>query len=204
MRLFAMLFLLAAVPLAQAQGRSTQRAQVQAVWGLQQLMQSLAQVREASASFTERDTSPVLSAPLISTGTLTYVAPEYLRKVTISPVPERFVLNHENVTLNGGGGGGVHVFALRQAPGIAGLVEAIRGTLAGNLPALEQFYTVSLTGSRPAWRLRLLPKDRALRRFVRLIVISGSKNQISMIDTASSDGGDSKMLIRADNQLDAP
>ena len=173
-------------------------AWAQPAWGLAQLMQSLAQLHAGSASFTERQTSPVLSAPLISAGTLTYDAPDYLRKVTISPVPESFVLDHDRVTLSGDGAAGTHVFAVNQDPRIAGLVEGIRGTLAGDLPALEQVYTVSLSGSAASWQLRLQPTQPALRRFVQSLVISGSEGRITVIDAVSSDGSGETMTIRAD------
>jgi len=179
-------------------------ALAQQAWGLPQLMQSLEQFRAGSASFTEQHTSPVLSAPLISTGTLTYNAPDYLSKVTISPASESFVLDHDRVTLTGGGAAGPQVFAVNRDPRIAGLVEGIRGTLAGDLPALEQFYTVSLTGSAAAWQLLLQPKQPALRRFVQRMVISGSAGRIAVIDTVSGDGSDSKMTIRAGDAADAP
>jgi outer membrane lipoprotein-sorting protein len=173
-------------------------------WGLASLMQSLAHVRAASAKFTERQSSPVLSAPLVSTGTLTYAAPDYLRKATISPVPEIFVLDHDHVTMTGGADGGIHEFALSDDPRIAGLVEGIRATLAGDMPALQRFYTVSLNGDAAGWQLRLSPKDPALAHFVRSIVISGNQDRIGNIDTASSDGGDSSMSIRVDDVTVAP
>jgi len=171
-------------------------------WGLPQLMQSLAQVRTASASFTERQTSPVLSAPLISMGTLTYVAPDYLRKVTITPQPENFVLDHDQVTISGAAGS--HVFALNQDPRIAGLVEGIRGTLAGDLPVLEQFYNVSLRGNASSWQLNLSPKNMKLQHFIRAMIITGSEGQIGIIDTQSADGSDSQLSIHAGAVADAP
>ena len=173
-------------------------------WGLASLMESMSHVRRASASFTERQSAPTLNAPLVSTGTLTYGAPDYLRKVTISPVPETFVLDHDHVTLTGGADGGIHEYALTDDPRIAGLVEGIRATLAGDLPALERFYTVSLNGEAAAWQLTLLPKDPALARLVQSIVISGSQDRIGTIETASSDGGDSRMSIRVDDVNIAP
>jgi hypothetical protein len=176
----------------------------QPVWGLVPLMQSLAQVRTASARFTERQTAPVLNAPLISTGTLTYVAPDYLRKATLTPVPEVFTLEHGEVTLTGGAFQGTHVFALSQDPRIAGLVEGIAATLDGDLPALEHFYTVGLTGVQADWQLHLLPKDPSLARFLRAITISGSQGRIATIDTQSSDGGDSIMSIEPGSVNDAP
>jgi len=165
-------------------------------WGLAALMQSLSQTRSASAGFTERQTSPVLSAPLISTGTLTYTAPFYLRKTTISPTPEDFVLDHDKITLTSSQAGGTRVFTANQDPRIAGLVEGIRGTLAGDLPALETFFNVSLSGNVTNWQLQLLPKTAALARFLRSITINGHQNDIDIIDTAGADGGDSRMSIR--------
>ncbi len=191
-RIFLFLCLLAASP-AQAQTGS------QAIWGLPQLMQSLAQTRSGTAHFTERQTSPVLSAPLICAGTLSFVAPDYLRKTTTSPAQEIFTLDHDQVTLTGGSG--THVFQINQDQRIAGMVEAIRSTLTGDLPRLQQYYTVTLNGDSSNWELHLLPKGDTLTRFLRAITISGSANHITTIDTASADGSDSRMSI---TQADAP
>jgi hypothetical protein len=179
-------------------------AHAQTVWGLQQLMQSLAQNRAATANFTERETSPVLSAPLISTGTLTYVAPDYVRKVTISPVPEVFILDHGQIMLSGSTTGGPHVFSLNQDPRIGGLVEGIRATLAGDLPGLEQYYAVTLSGNAADWQLHLLPNNPGLQRFLRAITISGAGASINTIDTVSTDGSDSRMSISAATVQNAP
>lgn len=164
-------------------------------WGLGALMHTLSQVHSATADFTERKTSPLLSAPLIAQGTLTYVAPDYMRKVTRAPVPERFILDHGQVTMSGGPAGPAQTFPLAAAPQIGGLVEAIRATLAGDLPALDRFYDVQLSGGEDGWQLRLRPKNQALARFVRMIVIEGSASRITRIDTLSRDGSDSDMSI---------
>jgi outer membrane lipoprotein-sorting protein len=185
-RLFLLLCLLAAAP-----------AHAQSAWGLPQLMQSLAQTRSATAGFTERQTSPVLSAPLTSSGTLIYVAPYYLRKTTTSPTPEVFILDHDQITLSSSTSGGTHVFTTSQDPRIAGLVEGIRATLAGDLPTLEQYYTVSLSGDAQNWQLLLQPKAPPLTRFLRAITITGMQGHIANIDTASADGSDSRMSISA-------
>jgi outer membrane lipoprotein-sorting protein len=185
LRLLCLVLLLACAPAAYAQS-----------WGLPDLMQSLAQVHSASAAFTARQTSPVLSAPLISTGTLTYTAPGYLRKTTSAPTPEDFILNGEKITLTSAQAGGTRVFNINQDPRIAGLVEGIRGTLAGDLPQLETFYNVSLSGGADNWQLTLLPKPAALAKFLRSITITGHQSTLDTIDTATADGGDSRMSIR--------
>jgi hypothetical protein len=175
---------------------------VNANWGLPQLMQSLAQVRSTSARFAERQTVPMLTAPLLSAGTLSYVAPDVVRKITISPARQDFVLDHGVVTLTGLDQQ-THRFSVRQAPQIAGLVEGIRATLAGDLPALQRVYTVRLTGNAARWQLFLQPKDPSVTRFVKWIIIQGSRNRIDAVDTASSDGGHSEMGI-TEVQRNAP
>jgi len=179
-------------------------ARAQTDWGLPQLMQALSQTRSATGHFTQRQTAPVLSAPLISTGTLIYVAPDYVRKTTTAPAPEVFTLDHGQVTLSGANTGGTHVFALAQDPRIAGLIAGIRATLAGDLPALERYYTVSLSGDEADWQLQLTPKDSSLARFIRVMTISGTQNHVAVIDTVTSDGGETRMSISADEVDDAP
>ena len=173
-------------------------AVAQPVWGLPPLMHDLARVRSASARFTERSTLPMLSAPLLSSGVLTYVAPDYVRKTTVSPLPEDFVLSHDKVTMTGGGIRQTQVFLLTEAPQIAGLVEGVRATLAGDLPTLDRFYRVRLSGIPGNWQLLLRPRDAALGRFLSWMLILGSGNRIDAIDTASGDGGHTEMGVTED------
>ena len=173
-------------------------------WGVPQLMQEMAQVHSATASFTERRTAPVLNAPLLSQGTLTYAAPDYMRKTTATPVPEDFVFDHGRITMTGGADGATHHFALTDDPRIGGLVEGIRATLAGDLPALEHYYTLSLGGDAADWQLRLQPRNPALQHFVQSIVIRGQQDRIASIDTLSRDGSESLMSLGAEAVNDAP
>lgn len=173
-------------------------------WGVPQLMQEMAQVHSATASFTERRTAPVLSSPLLSRGTLTYAAPDYMRKTTATPVPEDFVLDHGRITMAGGADGATHHFALTDDPRIGGLVEGIRATLAGDLPALEHYYTLSLGGDAADWQLRLQPRNPALQHFIQSIVIRGQQDRIASIDTLSRDGSKSLMSLGAEAVNDAP
>jgi hypothetical protein len=174
-----------------------------ASWGLPQLMHELARVHSASARFTERNTVQMLSAPLVASGSLTYVAPDYMRKTTLSPEPEDFILDHDQVTITGGPDNQTHSFSLAGDPRIGGLVEGVRATLAGDLPTLDRFYAVRLTGTEADWQLLLQPKDAGLMHFIKWIIIRGSQNRITVIDTASRDGDHSEMGILEDVN-DAP
>src|SRR5690348_7029691 len=81
-------------------------------WGLPQLMREMAQVKSASAHFTEWKTMHMLSAPLQTSGTLGYVAPDRIQKITVTPVSERFVLDGDKIVVDGGPDGQVRTFSL--------------------------------------------------------------------------------------------
>jgi outer membrane lipoprotein-sorting protein len=166
-------------------------------WGLAQLMQGMAQVKYASARFTERKTMAVLTAPLVASGTLTYAAPDMMEKITLSPAPERFVLDGQDVTMTGGDGQ-THRFSLSQDPRIGGLTEGILATLAGDLPTLERLYDVQFSGGEGDWRLVLRPRDAGMAGLVSWMLIEGSGNRIDLIDTRSGNGDHSEMSVAED------
>jgi len=171
---------------------------VSADWGLPQLMQELSEVKSASAQFTERKTMHVLTAPLVTSGTLAYTAPDRMQKTTLVPVRERFVLDRDEVTIVSGPDNQVHRFSLSESPQIAGLVEGIRATLAGDLPTLQRFYIVELRGAPADWQLLLRPRGASLARFIEWIRIRGSQDRIEAIATKGSNGDDSEMSIIED------
>jgi hypothetical protein len=171
-------------------------------WGLAQLMQRFHAVTSSQAHFVERRYLGMLSEPLKSSGKLAYSAPDRLEKITLTPQPERLSLDGDRLTIDRGPGdrgsgdrgsgepgpgGQRQTLALSAHPEIAGVVESIRGTLAGDTDGLERFYTVGLTGDEHAWMLRLDPKDATLRRLVSRITIAGSGAAIHTIDTRESD-----------------
>lgn len=174
---------------------ATPAAQAQTAWSLDVLMIQMAQVRAASASFTESKTSPLLSAPLTTQGQLTYAAPDYMRKTTQGAAPQDFILDHDRITMSGGPDGKTHIFHAADAPQIGGLVEGIRATLAGDEATLTRLYDAQLGGTPAAWKLRLLPRDTKAAKLVQSITIEGSGARITGIDTASPDGSDSRMSI---------
>lgn len=170
-------------------------------WGLPQLMQTLARVKSASAQFTERKTVHMLNAPLVTSGTLTYVAPDHMQKLTASPRPERFALDGDQVTIVSGPDNVTHRFSVADYPQIGGLVEGIRATLAGDLASLHRFYSVQLNGTASDWQLLLEPKDGDLTRFIKWVRIFGSGDRIRAINTEESDGDHSDMTILENAQV---
>ena len=178
-----------------AGARSGAGAAAQDSWGLPQLMAALAQVKSASAQFTERKTLRILTEPLTLSGRLAYVAPSHIEKITLSPTPEKLVMDGDRVTIVAGPNNETQTFSVAEYPQIGGLVEGIRATLAGDLPTLNRFYAMRLSGTATAWDLHLVPKNADLTRFVKSIEFRGSGGRIQTIFTEDSDGDHSEMTI---------
>ena len=157
------------------------------------LMAGLAQVRAASASFTETKNLALLTTPLQSSGTLRYTAPDYVRKTTLAPARQDFVLQGDTVTLTINGE--TKRFTLAQAPQLAGLVEGVRATLAGDLPELQRYYTLSLSGNAAHWQLLMRPRDAGLAKMMAWMSVTGTEDRITEIDSVGAKGDETKMQV---------
>jgi len=163
-------------------------------WTLERLMQGLAQARSARASFVEKKTVAVLERPLVSSGVLSFAAPDKLEKRTLRPRPELLRLEGETLTLERAGRRSV--LDLRSYPEVAAFVESIRGTLAGDRKALEALYRLSLEGSEASWVLTLVPADPAMRALVERIRIAGRRSELSVIEILQANGDSSLMSVQ--------
>jgi len=162
---------------------------------LRQLMQRFSEVRRSTAYFSEHKRLAMLNEPLDSSGTLAYVAPDKLQKNTLLPKPERVAVDGDKLTIEQSGEPGSRTVSLRDAPELGAFVESIRATLAGDLPALQRHYNVTVEGSLEAWQMTLEPKERRLREMVKWIRITGRDASIRSIDSEEADGDRSEMTI---------
>jgi outer membrane lipoprotein-sorting protein len=157
-------------------------------------MQLLAQNKSGKATFVEKKYIGILDQPVISTGDLSFVAPDKLEKRTRSPRPETITLDGSTLTIDRPGKNPVTI-SLDGHPEAAAFIESIRGTLAGDLTALQNYYTLKLIGSADQWRLTLKPKQKKLASIFDRIVISGAQGGIQTIDLEQRDGDRSEMAI---------
>jgi len=164
-------------------------------WGLPELMQALAGVKESKAVFSERKYLHVLRAPADFSGTLSYTAPDHLEKITLRPSRERMVLDGDTVVMENEARSQRRTLKLSAYPAIGAMVEGMRSTLAGDLATLSRFYTVQLNGDEAAWRLVLSPVDSQARAMISEIRIKGSSSRIVSIESIEPDGDRSVMDI---------
>lgn len=164
-----------------------------AEWSVAQLFAALAREKPARATFHERKSMAILDRPVESTGELTFTPPDRMEKRTVTPRPERVVVDRDRVTLERGGKR--HSLGLRENPAVAVLVESIRATLAGDLEALTRAYSAALEGSPARWRLTLRPLDPAAAQLVERIHIAGAGARVQTVEILQADGDRSLMTI---------
>jgi hypothetical protein len=164
-------------------------------WGVEQLMQQLAQVKSAKHRYTERKQLRVLTAPLDSSGILVYQAPGHLEKHTLTPRAESLSLDGDVLTMEDKGRKQRRTLMLYDYPVIWAFVESIRSTLAGDWKTLSRFYQVEFEGEAQMWRLTLVPRDAKMKAVVSDIRISGSQAAIGMIEINEASGDRSVMRI---------
>ena len=84
---------------------------------------------------------------------------------------------------------------LANQPEALAFVDSIRGTLSGNRAALEKHYALYLSGDSNKWVLTLLPSEQKIAAMVQRITVTGSKNQVRVIEYLQADGDRSVLNI---------
>ena len=163
--------------------------------GLGQLMEALAASPHGTATFTEKKYISFLEQPVESSGTLRFVAPARLEKNTLKPTAESLVLDGAVLTLERGKR--KQVLQLKDYPEIAGMIESIRATLAGDLRALEKVYRLNLQGTTARWTLVLEPLDPRVARMVTRIRMDGAQAEVRTVEIQQAGGDYSVMTIQA-------
>lgn len=161
---------------------------------LPHLMSMLSQKKWGQASFVEKKYLSIIDKPIVSKGTLAFVAPNFLEKKTLSPKPETLILVGDTLTIQQPGKS-EHKVSLEEYPEATAFIESIRGTLAGDLKALEKYYDVSLKGTTENWVLILSPKDKQIGKIFSEIRMVGVNNQVKTIEFKQRDGDHSVMSI---------
>ena len=165
-----------------------------ATWDIDQLMQSLAQIRSDRAIFSEKKFIAILDRPVESSGELVYTAPDHLEKRTLKPKPELMILHQGILTIERGRQ--KHRLQLQDYPELAAFVDSIRGTLAGDRKALERNFQITLDGTAEQWTLNLHPTNEKIRTVVKNIRIVGERDALRSIEITQADGDRSLMLIK--------
>ena len=163
-------------------------------WDLPQLMATLAQAPSHEDKFTEKKAVSLLKEPIESSGILSYRKPDHLEKHVLQPKDEAIIVDGDEITWKDAAGRS-RSMRLRSNAALAALAESIRATLAGDLPALQKYFTVKLDGEQKQWSLSLTPVDDAMSRKIQSLHISGSAARIDTVEVLEKNGDHSLMTI---------
>lgn len=177
-------------------------AAVLATWGclaraqtldLKTLMQRMAQRKSGQARFTEERTVSGIDGPLLSSGTLSFAAPDRFARHTLQPTRESMELQGRTLLLKRGGR--TRQLEMDAVPEVAALLDAMRATLTGDAALLARHFRSTLSGDDTQWVLRLSPVDERLARLLRQIELVGQGSDLRSILLQLSNGDRSLMLL---------
>ena len=153
---------------------------------LPELMALLAQKRSGEARFTEQREVKGLDAPLASSGTLSFAAPDRFTRKTTAPRAESMAVDGNIVTLTRNGR--TRSLALDASPEMEAIVEAVRGTLTGNATSLQQHFKLAIAGTPEQWTLDLKPATPRLAVMLDGIRIAGKRSELRTVEMRMADG----------------
>ncbi len=174
--------------------QSHAQAQAQAPsWDLNALMALLAQRKSGQARFTEERIVSGFDSPLRASGTLSFRAPDRFARQTMEPRPESMEVVGNQLVLQRGGR--TRHMTLDAVPEVAGMVEAVRATLAGNGAVLRRYFQTQVTGNSTRWTLTLTPLPGPTANAVRLVQIAGTGPDVRSVELQLASGDRSVMSI---------
>jgi hypothetical protein len=118
-----------------------------------------------------------------------------VEKHVLTPYDERVTVDGGRLTFENRTHKLRKTISVSGAPGLAALIESIRATRAGDLPALQRYYALQIDGSREQWTLSLKPLDSQIADYVVSLELSGSGARIGRITIEEASGDRSVMEI---------
>lgn len=160
---------------------------------LDEVMAHLAQAPQRRASFVEEKSFAALTTPLRSEGHLLFRRPDHLEMTTTAPRPERFVVDGNRIVVDASNDP-PRVLDIGGQPGLAALVDTVRGTLSGDLARLRQGFTVSGAGTPADWQIVLQPRDPALAGLLQEVRLAGGAD-LRVIQTVAPNGDTDTLTV---------
>lgn len=160
---------------------------------LDRLMATLAASPGGTVRFVERRHMAMLDAPLVSRGEMQYRAPDWLERRTLTPRPERLLLDKDTLTLERDKRR--ITMPVNQRPEVEAFVASVRSTLQGDRATLERHFRLSLSSTPTRWTLALVPRESRLLGIVKRVDISGVGALVDRIDYDQADGDRTEMRL---------
>jgi len=153
---------------------------------LDELLRHMATTRGVVAEFREVKVLALLDSPLETRGTLYFVPPTKLARVTTVPAATRLVLEGDRMRFEDEAG--ASDIDLSENPVARQFADNLIVLWRGDRAALEALYRLDFHADGARWQLGLTPKAAPLDRFIRSIRIAGDGPAIREMELVESDG----------------
>jgi outer membrane lipoprotein-sorting protein len=153
---------------------------------LEALMQRMAATSGVRAEFREEKRLALLETPLVSEGTLYFIPPARMARITTRPGVSRLVIDGQRMSYSDeAGASDVDLAGNRVARTI---VENFVVLFAGDLAALRERYRVDFAAENLRWRLQLTPKAVPLSQFLASVEMKGDGPALEEMSIREADG----------------
>jgi hypothetical protein len=166
------------------------------------ILARIARPAPSRTGFVELRDSRLLKAPLRITGEYRHPDAATLVREVRAPYAETTTIRAGEAVIARAGKAPQRV-SLARVPELAALQASFGALLAGDRQRLERHYILQAEGSRRHWRLVLAPKDAALARRVRGIVLHGRGAELRCIETVPARGDEVQRTLLAGAARDA-
>jgi outer membrane lipoprotein-sorting protein len=153
---------------------------------LEALMQRMSATSGVRAEFREEKTLALLETPLVSEGTLYFIPPSRMARITTRPGASKLVIDGQRMSYSDeAGASDVDLAGNRVARTI---VENFVVLFAGDLAALRERYRVGFSAEGLRWRVHLTPKAAPLSQFLASVEMKGDGPALKEMAIREADG----------------
>jgi outer membrane lipoprotein-sorting protein len=153
---------------------------------LEELTRGMATTSGVVAEFREVKELAILDAPIESRGTLSFVPPDRLARITTSPTETRLIVDGGRLRYRDAAGG--EAIDLSDNPVARQFVDNMIVVFNGDLAAMRARYEIELTSDDRGWRLALTPRHASVRHFISRITLAGHDRALRELVTLEADG----------------
>jgi len=162
---------------------------------LSNLLALRAEIREASAAFTQERHIHYIHYPLVSSGHLRFVAPDHLEMIVDSPEAESFIFDDGVLSFNKPGEEATDQISVDSNSLLSAMFSGLIGTLSGNEQELKRVFFVKFDAAECNWRMSLTPKSKRVLEKVLTIELKGSEQHIREVNISQTNGDYSTLRI---------
>lgn len=152
-------------------------------------LMGFAQERESVVTFRETWSADYLSEPVVTTGRMSYKAPDQLKKMIEHPerivqqiAGDQLVITKEDKSSR---------VRLSDESVLAVGIYALRDLLAGNDVNLQARFKLDYKDAAGVWILKMVPRDDEIAAQIKVITIRGTGSRLSQIGMIYQNGNSS-------------